>query len=76
MTREDIEYYEGMFSIFSENAWIEFIEEKRNSIEVLKNTLVDERDSVMIYRTQGRIDELNLLVNLEQTMIDIYDASV
>jgi hypothetical protein len=76
MTREDIEYYEGMFSIFSENTWREFIEEKRNSIEVLKNTLVDERDSVMIYRTQGRIDELNLLVNLEQTMRDIYDASV
>jgi len=41
MTREDIEYYEGMFSIFSEGAWREFIEEKRNSIEVLKNTLVD-----------------------------------
>jgi len=76
MTREDREYYEGMFSIFSETVWREFIEEKRNSIEVLKNTLVDERDSVMIYRTQGRIDELNLLVNLEQTMRDIYDASV
>jgi len=76
MTREDIEYYEGMFSIFSEGAWRECIEEKRNSIEVLKNTLVDERDSVIIYRTQGRIDELNLLVNLEQTMRDIYDASV
>lgn len=73
MTREEEDYFETYFDLFSHNGWKQFISEIQDSIEVYR--IEDIKDDSHLKTIQGNLQTLSRIVHFENAMRNAYDQA-
>ena len=74
MTKEEENYFETYFDLFSTNGWKQFVSEIQESIDAFR--IEDIKDDKHLYAVQGELKMLTRIVNFELAIRNAYDQNV
>jgi hypothetical protein len=71
MTTEEEKYYNNYFDLFRSEGWKQFLEELEDRVDAYDiGYLKDEKD---LYKVQGELSILRMIINLEEFITQGYD---
>jgi hypothetical protein len=74
LTKEEEQYYELYFDLFSHDGWKQFITEIQDSMDVYR--IEDIKSESDLKTVQGNLQILQRIVSFEDAMRNAYDSNV